>query len=631
MEAVKAEDLYQVVSLGNLQASGQRAVLARNQAKVDGEGYWNWLDVFENGQLKRLTTLGQEKSYALVNNSVYYTAQEGKGNCLLYKQELDQASPAKVAAFKEAGYQVINSVAGRYLLLSRRVDLAEKKSTDYQVLDELPFYFNGQGYINKLRDRLYVWDLAEEKLTELFKGDPNFTVMETFVAKEKVYVVGVSYQTRRPSDGAVYDVVLSTGEAKLVLAAGKVVVSAIFALKNQVYCFANTHKKTGLNENPEFYRLTENGLELAAHWDNSGQSAIAGDCGVIGSNAFDVYGDKFYFVTTIVDHDEIYVFDGREVKPFFATDGIIKGFRLTGEDEFFLEAAFANQLLEFYQVKNGQVEKLSSYNDQALAGKYVAKVNEVEYESVEDGIQHGWVLLPKDYQAGKKYPAILDVHGGPRATYSKAFFHEMQVWASAGYFVFFCNIHGSNGQGNQYGDLRGRYGTVDYEDLMKFTDAVLAAYPDIDQTRLGITGGSYGGFMTNWVIGHTDRFKAAASQRSISNWLSFEHMSDIAPEFCVDQVGVSEDDNPEKVWLHSPLKYVKNVKTPTLFLNSDEDYRCPVEEGMQMFHALLSHGVESRMVVFHGENHELSRSGRPKNRLSRLNEIQNWFDGHLGR
>lgn len=631
MEAVKAEDLYQVVSLGNLQASGQRAVLARNQAKVDGEGYWNWLDVFENGQLKRLTTLGQEKSYALVNNSVYYTAQEGKGNCLLYKQELDQASPAKVAAFKEAGYQVINSVAGRYLLLSRRVDLAEKKSTDYQVLDELPFYFNGQGYINKLRDRLYVWDLAEEKLTELFKGDPNFTVMETFVAKEKVYVVGVSYQTRRPSDGAVYEVDLSTGEAKLVLAAGKVEVSAIFALKNQVYCFANTHKKTGLNENPEFYRLTENGLELAAHWDNSGQSAIAGDCGVIGSNAFDVYGDKFYFVTTIVDHDEIYVFDGREVKPFFATDGIIKGFRLTGEDEFFLEAAFANQLLEFYQVKNGQVEKLSSYNDQALAGKYVAKVNEVEYESVEDGIQHGWVLLPKDYQAGKKYPAILDVHGGPRATYSKAFFHEMQVWASAGYFVFFCNIHGSNGQGNQYGDLRGRYGTVDYEDLMKFTDAVLAAYPDIDQTRLGITGGSYGGFMTNWVIGHTDRFKAAASQRSISNWLSFEHMSDIAPEFCVDQVGVSEDDNPEKVWLHSPLKYVKNVKTPTLFLNSDEDYRCPVEEGMQMFHALLSHGVESRMVVFHGENHELSRSGRPKNRLSRLNEIQNWFDGHLGR
>lgn len=631
MEAVKAEDLYQVVSLGNLQASGQRAVLARNQAKADGEGYWNWLDVFENGELKRLTTLGQEKSYALVDNSVYYTAQEGKGNCLLYKQELDQASPAKVAAFKEAGYQVINSVASRYLLLSRRVDLAEKKSTDYQVLDELPYYFNGQGYINKLRDRLYVWDLAEEKLTELFKDDPNFTVMETFVAKEKVYVVGVSYQTRRPSDGAVYEVDPSTGEAKLLLAAGKAEVSAIFALKGQVYCFANTHKKTGLNENPEFYRLTEDGLELAANFDNSGQSAIAGDCGVISGNSFDVYGDKFYFVTTIVDHDEIYVFDGQEVKPFFATDGIIKGFRLTGEGEFFLEAAFANELLEFYQVKNGQVEKLSSYNAQALAGKYVAKVNEVEYESVEDGIQHGWVLLPKDYQAGKKYPAILDVHGGPRATYSKAFFHEMQVWAGAGYFVFFCNIHGSNGQGNQYGDLRGRYGTVDYEDLMKFTDAVLSAYPDIDQTRLGITGGSYGGFMTNWVIGHTDRFKAAASQRSISNWLSFEHMSDIAPEFCVDQVGASEDDDPEKVWLHSPLKYVKNVKTPTLLLNSDEDYRCPVEEGMQMFHALLSHGVESRMVVFHGENHELSRSGRPKNRLSRLNEIQTWFDGHLGK
>lgn len=631
MQAVKTEDLYNVVSLGNLQAAGQTAVLARNQAKADGEGYWTYLDHYENGELKRLTTFGQEQSYALVDQVVYYTSPAIKGKTLLYKQELSQANPVKVALLPEAGYQVVKAAGSRYLLLSRRVDLAEKEHDDYQVLDELPFYFNGQGYINKLRDRLYVWDLEEEKLTELFADDPNFTVMETFVTKEKVYVVGVSYQTRRPFDGAIYEVEPKTGEAKLLLAAGKAEVSAIFALQDQLYCFANTHKQTGLNENPEFYRLTENGLELAAHWDNSGQSAIAGDCGVIGGNAFDVYAGKFYFVTTIVDHDEIYVFDGQEVKPFFATDGIIKGFRLTGEDEFFLEAAFANQLLEFYLVKNGQVQKLSSYNDQALAGKYVAKVNEVEYESVEDGIQHGWVLLPKDYQAGKKYPAILDVHGGPRATYSKAFFHEMQVWAGAGYFVFFCNIHGSNGQGNQYGDLRGRYGTVDYDDLMKFTDAVLAAYPDIDQTRLGITGGSYGGFMTNWVIGHTDRFKAAASQRSISNWLSFEHMSDIAPEFCVDQVGASEDDNPEKVWLHSPLKYVKNVKTPTLFLNSDEDYRCPVEEGMQMFHALMSHGVESRMVVFHGENHELSRSGRPKNRLSRLNEIQTWFDGHLGK
>ena len=237
--------------------------------------------------------------------------------------------------------------------------------------------------------------------------------------------------------------------------------------------------------------------------------------------------------------------------------------------------------------------------------------------------------MPKDYEPGKKYPAILDVHGGPRAVYSKIFFHEMQVWAGAGYFVFFCNIHGSNGQGNKYGDLRGRYGTVDYDDLMKFTDAVLAKYSDIDQTRMGITGGSYGGFMTNWVIGHTDRFKAAASQRSIANWLSFEHLSDISPEFCVDQVGATEDDDPAKVWFHSPLKYAKYATTPTLFLNSDEDYRCPMAEGMQMFHALLANRVEARMTVFHGENHELSRSGRPENRLRRLNEIQKWFDGHL--
>jgi dipeptidyl aminopeptidase/acylaminoacyl peptidase len=629
MQAIKAEDLYNIVSLGNLKVSGKTAVFARNQAKADGSGYWNYLDLYQDGTLKRLTTLGEEKSFALVGHQVYYASSAVKGKTLLYQQGSDQAAPVKLALLPKNGYQVAGSVGERYLLLSRRADLAEKNHDGYQVMDELPFYFNGQGYINKLRDRLYLWDLEKGGLTRLFADDPNFTVMDFFVCGEKIYVVGVSYTTRQPFDGGIYELDPATQAVRELVPAGQVEVSAIFALKGQTYVLANCHQVTGLNENPEFYRLTDHGLELAAHWDDTAQSAIAGDCSVIGGNASDVYGDKFYFVTTLTDHDELYVFDGMEARPFFATDGLIKGFRMVGEDEFYLEAAFANELLEFYHVQNGQVEKVSSYNDQALADKYVAKVSEVEYDSSEDGIQHGWVLLPKDYEPGKKYPAILDVHGGPRAVYSKIFFHEMQVWAGAGYFVYFCNIHGSNGQGNKYGDLRGRYGTVDYDDLMSFTDAVLAKYPDIDQTRMGITGGSYGGFMTNWVIGHTDRFKAAASQRSIANWLSFEHLSDISPEFCVDQVGAAEADDPAKVWFHSPLKYAKNVTTPTLFLNSDEDYRCPMAEGMQMFHALLSNGVEARMTVFHGENHELSRSGRPENRLRRLHEISNWFAGHL--
>jgi dipeptidyl aminopeptidase/acylaminoacyl peptidase len=161
---------------------------------------------------------------------------------------------------------------------------------------------------------------------------------------------------------------------------------------------------------------------------------------------------------------------------------------------------------------------------------------------------------------------------------------------------------------------------------MDFMDAVLAAYPQIDPKRVCETGGSYGGFMTNWIITHTDRFCCAASQRSISNWLSFYGTSDIGFYFAADQNDAGLYETPEKLWERSPLKYAKNAVTPTLFIHSDEDYRCPLEQGIQMYASLLDRGVEARMCLFHGENHELSRSGKPKHRLRRLQEITDWFE-----
>ena len=164
--------------------------------------------------------------------------------------------------------------------------------------------------------------------------------------------------------------------------------------------------------------------------------------------------------------------------------------------------------------------------------------------------------------------------------------------------------------------------------VMDFTDAVLAKYPQIDPRRLCETGGSYGGFMTNWIIGHTGRFCCAAAQRSIANWLGFYGMSDIGFYFAADQTAGDIYDSPEKLWAQSPLKYAANVTTPTLFIHSDEDYRCPMAEGLQMYASLVDRGVEARLCLFHGETHELSRSGKPKHRQRRLKEITDWFEGH---
>ena len=236
------------------------------------------------------------------------------------------------------------------------------------------------------------------------------------------------------------------------------------------------------------------------------------------------------------------------------------------------------------------------------------------------------MLLPKDFDPEKRYPAVFDIHGGPKTVYGPVFYHEMQVWAGKGYFVFFCNPKGSDGRDNEFSDIFGDYGGTDYRNLMDFTDAVLEKYPQIDKKRVCETGGSYGGFMTNWIIGHTDRFCCAASQRSISNWLSFCGTSDIGVWFAPDQTRGDLYTDPGKLWEQSPLKYAGNVKTPTLFIHSDEDWRCPLEQGLQMYAALLDRGVEARMCLFHGENHELSRSGKPKHRIRRLEEITSWFD-----
>ena len=160
---------------------------------------------------------------------------------------------------------------------------------------------------------------------------------------------------------------------------------------------------------------------------------------------------------------------------------------------------------------------------------------------------------------------------------------------------------------------------------MAFTDHVLEQYPDVDAGRLGVTGGSFGGFMTNWIIGHTDRFKAAASCRSIANNISQFGVSDESSW----SSQVPKWDKLEETWDGSPLKYYRNVKTPTVFLQSYEDFRCPMAEAVQMYTALQIMGVETKLCMFHNESHELSRSGHPRNRVRRLREIMGWMDKHL--
>lgn len=506
-----------------------------------------------------------------------------------------------------------------------------KEEKDYEVFDEIPFWANGEGVINKDRGRLYVYKLSDNKLQPITDEYTDVYSLKLNKDKTKAVFIGKSYKGKMPLTSDVYIYNLKVGELKKVNKDSDFSYRYVDFLGDKIICAGTDMKKYGINENSKFYILEESGERrcITPELDMSLGNSVNSDVRYGSGFSFKAEGDYLYFIYT--ERYNAYLnrinLEGK-IEKVIDKDGSVDMFDVCGDNILFI--GFRGlKLLELYEYKDGQEIQITDFNEWVQKEKKLSKPERVEVETRPGHFIDGWVIKPVDYEEGKKYPAILDIHGGPKTVYGEVYFHEMQYWASEGYFVFFCNPVGSDGRGNEFADIRGKYGTIDYEDIMKFTDYVLENYKDIDPERVGVTGGSYGGFMTNWIIGHTDRFKAAVSQRSISNWFTEFGTTDIGYYFVPDQVGGTPWDNFEKYWDNSPLKYADKVKTPTLFLHSDEDFRCWLAEALQMFTALKYFGVESRLVICHGENHDLSRSGKPKHRIRRLKEITDWFNKYL--
>jgi acylaminoacyl-peptidase len=256
-------------------------------------------------------------------------------------------------------------------------------------------------------------------------------------------------------------------------------------------------------------------------------------------------------------------------------------------------------------------------------------VERVPFKGADGWEVDGFFMKPAGWEAGKKYPVILTIHGGPAGQYGFDWYHEFQVYASRGWAVFFTNPRGSTGYGEKFErGIELNWGAKDYDDVMAGVDAILAKYSWIDRERLGVTGGSYGGFLTNWIVGHTNRFKAAVTLRSLSNFISDDGTRDGAYGHADDFNG-DIFEKTELYWDRSPLKYAKNVKTPTLVLHSDNDFRVPIEQGEQWFRALRHFGVPSEIVFFPRENHNLTRTGEPKHLVESIKWQVYWFDRYL--
>ncbi len=507
-----------------------------------------------------------------------------------------------------------------------------KEDKDYEVLDEIPYWANGVGFTNKKRNRLYIYNFKNKHLKPITDEYTNISGFELNVDRDKLVFIASSYMDKMQLKSDIYLYDIDKSQLENINHHDNFSYSFADFIKDKVIFGGHDMKTYGLNENPHIYTMDldeKKSKRISSDdFDYGLWNSVGSDCRYGSSRDMKVEGDYIYFTTTKGHNSYINKMDlDGNIRILTSSNGSVDGFDIR-EDLIQFIGLRGLKLQEMYALKDEDEIQLTHFNDWLVRERKLSQPEHLSFQVDETHID-GWVMKPVDFKEGKKYPAILNIHGGPKTVFGDVFYHEMQYWANEGYVVFFCNPRGSDGKGNAFADIRGKYGTLDYDDIMEFTDLVLERHSFIDEDNIGVTGGSYGGFMTNWIIGHTDIFKAAASQRSISNWMSFFGTTDIGYYFSDDQQATTPWSDPEKLWFHSPMKYADKVTTPTLFVHSEEDYRCWLPEGLQMFSSLKYHGVDSRLVMFRGENHELSRSGKPKHRVRRLEEITNWFDNYL--
>ncbi|MDR1408187.1 MAG: S9 family peptidase [Tannerella sp.] len=653
----------EVRMISNLKEKDGAIYFIIRQASMEDNNYKSDLYCLEDGQPRRLTSTHDVSSYFLMDDGsiVFRNVREAKD-----REKIRRGEPLTVYVrltrqmgeaeeFLRLPYSVgdIKFVDDRHFFFTAAYDipfarlleqaggdmdraLKEKESnSSYRVFEEIPFWSNGRGDVSGKRTHLYYYDDGEVK--ELSGTYETVGSMELDKDRQTLLYTSVTFQGKSARGNRLMKLAVATLEAEDISPFGQPASYGGITWLPDGEIILTVNRQLMEISAAAFYRLhLKSGKpELLYGGDPYGMGVSIGSDIKTGNTSPGIRTDRtgFYYLTTVADHAPLIHVDYSDGAVTFINKGkeVILEY-LPVRDGFLTIAMLGNKAAEIYFLdRKGLFTAMTTVNDRLQEEYDIITPRPVTFVN-ENGIEiTGYAIPPAGYVKGRKYPAILNIHGGPRTAYGACFFHEMQYWANRGYAVIFTNPTGSDGGGNTFADISAQYGTVDYRDLMLFTDVALRTFDFIDPDRLGVTGGSYGGFMTNWIIGHTDRFKAAASQRSIASWISFSNTTDIGYTFTATQIGGDVWTNLEGLWTQSPLKYADRVKTPTLFIHSDEDYRCWQAEGIQMFYALKYFEVPARLCLFKGENHELSRSGKPRNRVRRIEEITSWMDKYLKR
>lgn len=637
MNNINIDDLYKLKSLSNIQLNDDgtySCFIVHSVNKGNDEYNSNiWGYNLESKEYKQLTNFKYIKDFIWIKKDtvlIVVSNEAKKDEMICYQLNINTQKMDELFKINKDIHSIKMINDKQFAFISPETLSKSEDNDMYIELNEIPFWSNGLGYTNERRSGIYIYDTGSNeciKITDDYMSVENYNVSTD---GGSIVYIGKEYKDIKPLENKIYIYNINNKETKLVTN-NKFLYSFVdFINENQIIACGSDMKEYGENENHNIYIIDLNEeikMTLNKSINRSLWNTVCTDCKIGSSPLIKLYNENLYF--TISEGGNVYLakidLQG-SLDKIIDKDGTIDSYDIKNDKLIFIGLR-ENRPQELYE-KNQDELKITEFNGW-ISNKKLSKYENIIVDTELNMEIEGWIVKPDIFDGKKKYPTILSIHGGPKMAFGEVFFHEVECLSSEGYIVIFCNPRGSNGKDDEFADIRGKFGTIDYDDIMRFMEYVIDKYDYVDSERLGVMGGSYGGFMTNWIIGHTDKFKVAISERGISNWVTMFTMSDIGYTWTEYQNKANPWSDIDKLWNHSPLKYANKVKTPTLIIHSEDDYRCTLSESLQMYTSLKYHGVDSKLCIFKRENHDLNRTGRPSNRVNRLNEIKNWLNKYL--
>ncbi len=647
MRKIEIEDFSRIVHVADpqLSSNGEKLALVTVKSNLKDNKYDYEILIYEVKSGDLIYTISSPEGdfspkWSPSGRKLIFTSRRGfkeedKGNAIFLTV---LAGEPRFIAKKKEGFSEVKFLKENTLIaLSPTPIRTIDEDNDYVEIRDIPPWFDKSGFIDEYRRQIYLIDLASGLYKQITSGTNEVEYIAPSNSGDKIaYIRKVDYKNPLITEVRILNI--KTGEDYQVIEPKYNFIGVTWSPDDKYLALHGNDLRRGLS--------THNHIWIASSEYRSKPENLTGkiDRNTLPAISCDVLGpyrsysppqwleDKIIFLVN--SHGKSNLFEvniNGDIKQLTNDNHVIHNFSVSKDGKIALLKTDPETLPEIYiyDYNSGELNKFTNFNDWFKNEIKISKLKYVKVKASDGESIDAWYIEPIEKDGKSKYPAILFVHGGPKSSYGWTINFMHQLMASKGYYVIISNPRGSDGYSEEFADIRGHYGERDYQDIMDVINEIISRISQIDENRLGVTGISYGGFMTNWIVTQTDKFKAAISENGIADWISDFWSSDIGFFFDPDQIGGTPLKNLEKYIKQSPVYFAENVKTPVLLIHSMEDYRCFIDQSLAFHIALRLLGKESRLIVFRKGSHGHSILAKPRHRKKRYEIILKFFNEKL--